>query len=240
MRNIFRIVGVLLSIFLILSCKKEEDSSSEIIFNPNLDYDTVTDIDGNMYKTITIGTQTWMAENLRTTKYRNGDLIGTTTPATLNISGEITPKYQWAYDGNESIAATYGRLYTWYALVDSRNLCPTGWHVPNDEEWTTLTEYLGGENVAGGKLKEISSAHWHRPNQGATNESGFTALPGGGRNQYGLFRYIGESGDWWSSTEHYLDTICANEVNLYYDSGSLISAFYSVKKNTNSVRCIKN
>ena len=104
--------------------------------------DSVKDIDGNVYRTITIGTQVWMAENLKTTKYRNGDLIGTTTPATLVIEGESTPKYQWAYDGNESNVATYGRLYTWYVATDSRNVCPIGWHVPTDAEWTTLTDYL--------------------------------------------------------------------------------------------------
>ena len=121
---------------------------------------TVPDIDGNVYNTVTIGTQVWMAENLKTTKYRNGDLIGTTTPATLDISGESYTKYQWAYDGNESNVATYGRLYTWYAVTDTRNVCPTGWHVPTDAEWTTLTTFLGGESVAGGKLKETGTTHW--------------------------------------------------------------------------------
>ena len=104
--------------------------------------DSVKDIDGNAYRTITIGTQVWIVENLKTTKYCNGDLIGTTTPATLNIEDESTPKYQWAYDGNESNVATHGRLYTWYVATDSRNVCPVGWHVPSDAEWTTLTDYL--------------------------------------------------------------------------------------------------
>lgn len=103
---------------------------------------SVKDIDGNAYRTITIGTQVWMAENLKTTRYRNGDLIETTTPATLDIEGERTPEYQWAYDGNESNVATYGRLYTWYVATDSRNVCPTGWHVPSDDEWIVLTDYL--------------------------------------------------------------------------------------------------
>src|SRR5512133_2727329 len=103
---------------------------------------SVKDIDGNVYQTITIGTQVWMVENLKTTKYRNGDLIGTTTPASLVIEGESAPKYQWAYDGNESNVAIHGRLYTWYVATDSRNVCPTGWHVPSDAEWTVLTDYL--------------------------------------------------------------------------------------------------
>src|SRR4029078_12512714 len=153
-------VGVFL--ILVISCKKDNETPA-----------TVTDIDGNVYHTVTIGTQVWMVENLKTTKYRNGDLIGTTIPATLDISSESTPKYQWAYKGEESNVATYGRLYTWYAVADSRNVCPTGWHVPSDAEWTTLTTYLGGESVAGGKLKENGTVHWESPNTGATNESGF-------------------------------------------------------------------
>jgi uncharacterized protein (TIGR02145 family) len=161
---------------------------------------TVTDIDGNVYNTVTIGTQVWMKENLKVTKYRNGDAIGTTIPATLDISGEASPKYQWAYDGNESNVATYGRLYTWYAATDSRGLCPTGWHLPTDAEWTTLTDYLGGASVAGGKMKEAGTAHWNSPNTGADNSSGFTALPGGYRNFWGTFSSIGGVGNWWSAT----------------------------------------
>jgi uncharacterized protein (TIGR02145 family) len=148
---------------------------------------TVKDIDGNVYKTVTIGTQVWMGENLKTTKYRNGDLIRTTIPATKGIESEPTAKYQWAYDGNESNVATYGRLYTWYAVTDKRNVCPTGWHVPTDIEWTTLTTYLGGVRVAGGKLKETGTTHWQYPNTGATNETGFTALPSGYRDSDGTY-----------------------------------------------------
>jgi uncharacterized protein (TIGR02145 family) len=103
---------------------------------------SVTDIDGNTYKTIKIGTHVWMAENLKTTKYSNGDLIGTTSPYNKDISGETDPKYQWAYNGNESNVVTYGRLYTWYAVTDSRNVCPAGWHAPADAEWTTLELFL--------------------------------------------------------------------------------------------------
>jgi len=165
------------------SCKKEEDSNNKI-----------TDVDGNVYTSVTIGTQVWMVENLKTTKYSNGDLIGTTTPATLDISGESTPKYQWAYDGNESNVATYGRLYTWYAVTDIRGVCPIGWHVPTDAEWTTLSIFLGGDNVAGGKLKETGTTHWTTPNIEATNETDFTALPGGSRSNSGAFGYIGGYG----------------------------------------------
>jgi hypothetical protein len=103
---------------------------------------TVEDADGNIYQTIGIGSQIWMAENLKTTRYRNGDLIGTTTPSTLDISGETAPKYQWAYDGDESNVVNYGRLYTWYTVTESRNVCPIEWHVPSDSEWAILTDYI--------------------------------------------------------------------------------------------------
>jgi len=152
-------------LILLINCQKDDDN-------------TVTDVDGNVYHTVEIGTQVWMVENLKTTKYRNGDLIGTTTPATLDISSEATPKYQWAFEGNESNVNTYGRLYTWWAVTDIRGVCPTGWHVPTEDDWITLTTYLGGEDVAGGKLKEAGTTHWWAPNEGATNSSGFTALPG--------------------------------------------------------------
>src|SRR5664280_630451 len=140
----------------------------------------VTDIDGNVYHQIIIGTQTWMVENLKTKRYRNGDVIATTIPSTLDISKEVAPKYQWAYDGDEKNVPDNGRLYTWYVLTDNRNVCPTGWHVSTDAEWTILVNFLGGDTVALGKLKEAGTLHWKNPNT-ATNESGFTALPAGNR-----------------------------------------------------------
>lgn len=213
---------------------------------------TVTDIDGNVYKTVTIGTQTWMAENLKTTKYNNRNLIGTTTPATLSIEAENTPKYQWAYAGNESNVATYGRLYTWYAVTDSRGVCPTGWHIPSDSEWTTLTTYLEGKSVAGDKLKEVGTSHWKTPNTdaelpntGATNETGFTALPGGFRAAGlpdvigdNLFLWIGHNGSWWSSTEGNYSTDAWDR-----GMGSLVSSVVrdtSDKAYGSSVRCIRD
>lgn len=116
------------------------------------------DIDGNVYPIITIGTQVWMAENLKTTRYCNGDLIGTTTPATLDIESESAPEYQWAYDGNESNVTTYGRIYTWYVANDSRNVCPAGWHIPSDAEWTDLTGFTalpGGARLEDGCFYDI-------------------------------------------------------------------------------------
>jgi uncharacterized protein (TIGR02145 family) len=199
---------------------------------------TVTDVDGNVYNTITIGTQTWMAENLKTTKYRNGDTIGTTIPEILNVSGEPTAKYQWAYQGNEGIAAVYGRLYTWNAITDSRNVCPTEWHVPSDAEWTVLSNFLGGENIAGGKVKEAGTLHWAPPNTGATNESGFNALPGGIRGIDGLFSYYSGYAGWWSSTE--IGVNSAWYRNVVYNSDTLKRDNYCLRSNGFSVRCLKD
>jgi len=197
---------------------------------------TVKDIDGNVYTSVTIGTQVWMVENLKTTKYRNGDLIGTTTPATLDISGETTPKYQWTYDGNESNVATYGRLYTWYAVTDNRNVCPAGWHVPSDAEWTTLITFLGGIRVAGGKLKETGTTHWQSPNIGATNESGFTALPSGGREANGTFGGVRDDSLWWSSSE----TSATIAYNRYMDYLGFVSSSLGSKQDGFSVRCLRD
>lgn len=169
-------------------------------FNPSVTYGTMTDQDGNVYKTVTIGTQTWMAENLRTNKYNDGTAIpnitdddewrGLSTGAFCNYNNTI----------NTDTIATYGRLYNWFA-VNTGKLAPKGWHVPTDAEWSALTTYLGGESVAGGKLKEIDTTHWASPNTSATNESGFTALPGGYRDYTGTYDDIGFGGYWWSATE---------------------------------------
>jgi uncharacterized protein (TIGR02145 family) len=159
---------------------------------------TVTDIDGNTYNTVVIGTQEWMAENLKVSKYRNGDNIvtglsdaawNTTTSGAFSI-----------YDNDVANNAIYGKLYNWYAVADPRELCPVGWHVPSDTEWTTLENYLGGDFVAGGKMKAVSTL-WVSPNTGATNSSGFTGLPGGFRNNGGTYVNIGSLGYWWSSTQ---------------------------------------
>jgi uncharacterized protein (TIGR02145 family) len=212
---------------------------------------TVKDIDGNVYKTVTIGTQVWMAENLKTTKYRNGDLIGTTTPATLDISGESTPKHQWTYDGNESNVATYGRLYTWYAVTDSRNVCPAGWHIPTDDEWTTLTNYLtnngyGYEGSGSDIAKSMASTSgWTTDptagnvgnDQASNNRSGFTALPSGYREGDGTFYDVGSNGGWWSSSEY--SSTNAFFRCMYYDISS-VYRFNLGKENGFSVRCLRD
>jgi uncharacterized protein (TIGR02145 family) len=199
------------------------------------DLTTVTDIDGNIYHTVVIGTQTWMLENLKVTHYRNGDAIPNVTDGAEWI-GLLTGAY-CDYDNTPDNSTTYGKLYNWYAVNDSRNLCPSGWHVPTDTEWTTLTDYLGGIDVAGGKMKETGTTHWNTPNTGATNESGFTALPGGGRNYYGTFDVIYDNGGWWSVTSDDLTHAWSRYV-YYLDE--TVTRNNNTKTSGWSVRCIKD
>jgi len=196
----------------------------------------VTDYDGNTYHAIRIGDQVWMTENLKTTHYANGDEIPDGT-GVGDISGETDPEYWFAYIDNLNNVSTYGRLYTWYTVSDSRNVCPDGWHVPTDAEWTTLTDYLGGTSVAGGKLKETGTSHWNSPNTDATNESSFTALPGGIRGSNGSFAGIGDYCYWWSSTED--SSVSAFHRILYYNNANFGKNLYD-KKSGFSVRCLKD
>jgi uncharacterized protein (TIGR02145 family) len=201
--------------------------------------ETLTDIDGSVYNLVTIGTQTWMSENLKTTRYSNGDSIGTTTPYTLDIISESTPKYQWSFNGNDDNIAVYGRLYTWYAVTDNRNVCPTGWHVPAAAEWDILISFLGDwYEVAGGKLKEVGAIHWNSSEFVGTNESGFTGLPGGQRSYSNDFEDFGYYGYWWSTTVADPD-IYAIGKRLEYASNSVITAL-TMKYSGYSVRCLKN
>lgn len=160
---------------------------------------TVEDAGGNTYQTIGIGSQIWMTENLKTTKLNNGTDIAQVTEnaAWSSLTG---PGYCW-YDNDEvANKETYGALYNWYTVISSR-LCPEGWHVPTDADWTILETFLGGSNVAGRKTKETGTLHWMNPNSGADNESGFTGLPGGMRAKDGTFSGKGASGNYWSSTD---------------------------------------
>jgi len=206
----------------------------------------ITDIDGNVYKTVTIGTQVWMAENLKTTKYNDGTAIPNIT-VDATWAAATTGAYS-DYNNIPANSTTYGRLYNWYVVDNNaatkvasnggKNVCPTGWHVPTDAEWTTLTTYLGGEYVAGGKLKETGTAHWLTPNIGATNETGFTALPGSYRASNGAFGFIGFWGNWWSSTEY--STPLAWHRNMYYDGANVDRSGYNYKQSGFSVRCVKD
>jgi uncharacterized protein (TIGR02145 family) len=197
-----------------------------------------TDADGNNYTSVTVGAQTWLVENLKTTRYRNGELIGTTVPMNLDITTAISPKYQWPCGGNESYVAEYGRFYTYWAVTDSRNICPTGWHLPSDPEWTTFINFLGGASVAGGKIKETGTTHWLTPNTGATNETGFTALPGGYRSIAGAFVSLTITGYFWSSTQNPTPD-WAWGVGLHNNDAVLLRGGY-YKNDGASVRCLKD
>ena len=157
------------------------------------------DLDGNVYATVKICTQCWMQSNLKVSKYRNGDAIPT---GLSDFDWVSTKSGAYAiYDNRNANDGIYGKLYNWYAINDVRGLCSTGWRVPNDAEWTILTDYLGGLSVAGGRMKSVGTTYWNSPNTGATNESGFSVLPGGYRNSGGSFYNISSVAFFWSATE---------------------------------------
>lgn len=219
------IVGVL--VVFAISCKKDDNNEKPA---------TVTDIDGNVYNTVTIGTQVWMAENLKTTKFRDGTPI---TNLTENLAWRTSSSPAYCFYNNEiSNKDTYGALYNYYTVINSHNLCPTGWHVPTNAEWIILENYLGGSEVAGGKMK--ATTLWGSPNVGADNSSGFSALPSGWRDdgtRDGGFYDIGNVFKWWSSSAYdteqgWFGIIGVNSAEHYRD-GNLYQNGYSV-------RCIKD
>lgn len=200
---------------------------------------TITDIDGNVYNTITIGTQVWTKENLKVTHYRNGDQIPNVTDIVQWCS--LTSGAYCSYDNDSANAAVYGMLYNWYAVNDSRSLAPAGWHVPTYSDLDSLQIYLGYDLVAGGKLKEVGTSHWMSPNTGASNESEFTALPGGQRTDsfYScMFSEITTQGYWWSSTE--MDTTYPWGINISYNSEGMTNWAASKKQAGFSIRLIKD
>jgi uncharacterized protein (TIGR02145 family) len=204
----------------------------------------LSDINGNVYKTKKIGNQVWMAENLKTTRYNDGTIIPLITDNTLweIASTDGDPAYCW-YNNVPANLITYGALYNWYAIDTlsngNKNVCPTGWHVPTNGEWTTLTTYLGGEAVAGGKMKEAGLAHWASPNGGATNESGFAGLPGGGRYGNGTFSSVGVYGLWWSSAAAEYDATGA-WIRVLGNGGGGVMRQEDFKGNGFSVRCLRD
>ena len=212
---------------LLTSCEKEPEQG------------TVTDNEGNVYQTVKIGDQWWMAENLKTTKYNDDTAIPNIAGITAWQS-LLTGAYCWFNNDESANKDTYGALYNWHA-VSSDKLCPSGWHVPSDAEWTTLENYLGGIAVVGMKLKEAGNVHWASPNTGATNESGFTALPGGYRSPNGDFYNGAISGsgveaEWFSSTEK-----SDIDAFLYYVYKDNTAGKAEGRKTTGcSIRCIKN
>ncbi len=197
--------------------------------------DAVKDYDGNYYDKVKIGSQIWLAENLKVTHFNNATNIPYyTDPATWNNLD--SPGYCWYDNDASAYKDVYGALYNWYT-VGTGNLCPVGWHVPSDADWTTLTTYLGGESVAGGKLKETGTIHWRSPNTGATNERDFTSLPGGFRAYDGVFGNIGLAGYWWSASEN--GNTEAFSRSMAYDI-SFVSRNWGLKTGGLSVRCIQD
>lgn len=235
-KSLYIVLSILLIIF--ISCKKDSISTKD-------PFERVTDVDGNVYKTLKIGSQIWMVENLKAKHYRNGEPIPEVT-----ITEWVGLKYgaYCKYNNDESNVETYGLLYNWYAVVDSQNLAPQGWHVPTDDEWKELEIYLGvNQNELnhrgwrgvdeGGKLKEKGTSHWFSPNTGASNISGFTALPSGSRGISGSFGAMMSYGYFWSSTES--ASYLAWFRSLGFDTSSILR-FDGNKPNGISVRCIKD
>jgi uncharacterized protein (TIGR02145 family) len=213
--------------------------------NPNLTYGSVTDQNGNTYATIVIGTQEWMGENLRTTTYANGDPIPNVTDGFT--WGQLTTG-AWAHYNNDSqYEIPYGKLYNWYAVADPRNVCPAGWHVPTDGEWNTLVGYLdpayepndGTQSAtAGGMMKSTGTQYWDSPNTGASNESGFSGLPGGYRNYgNGYVDHLGFLGNWWSASESVAESAWTRA--LSYDDAAINWSSHS-KRSGFSVRCLRD
>lgn len=189
---------------------------------------------GQVYTTVIIGTQCWMAQNLN---------IGTRIDGTSNQTDNSTIE-KYCYADNTLNCATYGGLYQWNEMMQYsttpgiQGICPTGWHLPTDAEWTTLTTYLGGESVAGGKMKETGTTHWASPNTGATNTIGFTALPGGNRHSSGAFNSISYQAHWWSSTEYSITTSVWYRTLTYVNTNVSRASLH--KDYGCSVRCLKD
>lgn len=222
-------------VLLAISCKKENNNSQSLSarYNTSKEHQLTDIFRVSAIPSIKIGTQRWMTKNLDITRYRNGDKIPQ-VKNTAQWAALTTGAWCW-YNNDSATGAVYGRLYNWYAINDPRGLAPIGWHVSSDSEWITLSTFLGGDAVAGGKLKEAGTSHWSSPNTG-TNSSGFTALPGGARSVYGTFTNLGDIGYWWSSSE-----VTSNAWSRYlYYATDLVYRFGADKLNGFSVRCIKD
>ncbi|MFZ4400759.1 MAG: fibrobacter succinogenes major paralogous domain-containing protein [Bacteroidales bacterium] len=226
------VVGFLL--IFTYGCKKSDDSST---VTPTPVPTTVTDIDGNVYQTVTVGTQVWLKQNLKVSRFRNGDTI---TNVTDGVTwSNITTAACCDFGNNSSNSITYGRLYNFYAANDSRKIAPLGWHVSTDADWTKLKTYLGGDNIAGGKLKETGTLHWSSPNTAATNSSGFTAIPGGFREMDGSFDNSNmlRVGIYWTTTS--FNSTSAWYLALNYDA-AVVGRDKGSTNRGYSLRCVKD
>ena len=215
---------------------KSTASGNQQSFTTTATSQTVTDIDGNIYNTVQIGTQVWFSENLKTSRYRNGGLIPNVVDDT-EWEALTTGACSWYNNDAKTYDYPYGNLYNWYSTLGD-TLCPTGWSVPSLSDLKVLTDYLGGECVAEGKMKSNGIAYWNDPNTGATNESGFSALPGGFRGFDGSFNNIRKSTYIWSTTE--FSSIYAWYRALYFDDSNLCRNNFCGKSIGASVRCLKD
>jgi len=244
---IFAISAIVFIFAAVYLFKSNETPEPHIPQNLGEEKGTVTDIDGTTYETVKIGDQWWMAENLKVSRYRNGDSIPHVTD---NAEWASLTAGAWSYyEYDSTYHNIYGKLYNWYAAVDPRGLCPEGWHVPTEDEWRILETFLGGRRTSQGLMKSTRTdpdphPRWDKPNEGATNESGFSGLPGGYRRADGNFRQpwndrvtTGFVGSWWSSTEY------NNKFAYFRDLGWVITEpdrdFHSEKRGGKSIRCIK-
>lgn len=256
-----RLIFIFLSFSLLLaSCDKDKQPNPQepkyksVHLNPNLNYGTLTDIDGNHYATIQIGSQVWMAENLKVKHFANGDSIPEVA-AQMDWQNNFNPGWSYLYNNKlyDSLK-DYGLLYNFYTIEDSRNVCPTGWHVPTDAEWTTLVASIdpwhnanaqGSQSgTAGGKLKSTGTEYWITPNTEATNLTGFSGVPSSHKNSNGLFGFYGDDGEigiWWSSSIYEP----APELHdAWYRSLNFNDASFNrniqQKRNGFSIRCIQD
>jgi uncharacterized protein (TIGR02145 family) len=231
------------TLILMYGCEKKEDN-------------LITDIDGNKYHTVTIGDQVWMVENLRTTRYSNGETILEVMDANqwTKLTSEACCYYHdynyiilENHDTYQTIT-TYGRLYNWYAVTDSRKIAPEGWHVATADDWNTLINYAGGKDVAAGKLKEAGTKHWNTQDDNATNEYGFTALPGGSCNHRGSYEFISTHGNWWTASASDENLAYAYSIYCFMDGwewnrslkSGILGPLDYYKTSGLSVRCVKD
>lgn len=237
---------LIIAALIVVSCEKKEVSEPSSSSSPTISISSesgggVIDIEGNTYTSIVLGNgQEWMNENLKTTVYSNGDTIPNVVDQT---TWENITSGAWCYYNNDSIYENpYGKLYNWYVVDDSRNVCPTGWHIPSIDDWGILLNYLGGQNVSGGKLKKIGTlesgtGYWKTPNFGATNEINFNGVPSGKRYPDGFFAEINKTSYFWST---YQDTASrGGTLWLEYDKSRSYFMLHTFNYGS-SIRCIKD
>ena len=243
----------------LFSCKKEKTNTNSTtnssngvtcVDNPNINFtaigtpvgkfsDCIKDVDGNVYKTVNIGTQTWMAENLKTSKYNDGTSIQNVKDSL--VWSKLTTGAWCYYNNDEKNNSKYGKLYNWYSVNSTsngnKNVCPTGWHVPTNSEWTILTDFLGGDSVAGGKMKEIGVLNWSNLNVGATNTSLFTSIASG--VNFFSFKFKNQGVFFWSKDENTNQNHLAWNISLGFN-GAYVDLDDEPKVSGFSIRCLKD